>query len=79
MLMSRPRNGGFSSDGEDSEMESMDSSVVYSPQWGFTGGGHWEMVMAYLMVAVDKHASLLLRLTQVGLGVDLVRSRVLPV
>ena len=33
------RNGGSSSEGEDSEVESMGSSVLHSPQWGFTGGG----------------------------------------
>ena len=57
----------------------MGSSVVCSSQQGFMGGGRWEMVMAYLMVAVDKHASLLLRLTWIGLGIDLVGSRVLPI
>ena len=33
------RNGGSSSEGEDSEVESMGSSVLCSPQWKFTGGG----------------------------------------
>ena len=33
------RSGGSSSEGEDSEVESMGSSVLYSPQRGFTGGG----------------------------------------
>ena len=33
------RNGGSSSEGEDSEVESMGSSVLRSLQWGFTGGG----------------------------------------
>ena len=37
--MSGSRNGGSSSEGEDSEMESMGSSVLRSPQQGFTGGG----------------------------------------
>ena len=52
--MSRSRNGGSSSEGEDSEVESMGSSVLSSPQWGFTGGGQWRMMMAYLMVAVGE-------------------------
>ena len=66
-------------EGEDLEMELMGSSVLHSPQWGFTGGGQWGMVVAYSMVAVDNHASLLLHLAQVGVSVDLVGSRVLPV
>ena len=33
------RNGGSFSEGEDSEVESMGSSVLRSPQWRFTGGG----------------------------------------
>ena len=33
------RNGGSSSEGEDSEVESTGSSVLRSPQRGFTGGG----------------------------------------
>ena len=37
--MSRSRNSGSSSEGEDSKVESVDSSVLYSPQWGFMGGG----------------------------------------
>ena len=37
--MSRSRNGGSSSEGEDSEVESMGSSVLRSPPRGFTGGG----------------------------------------
>ena len=37
--MSGSRNGGSSSEGEDSEVELMGSSVLRSPQWGFTGGG----------------------------------------
>ena len=37
--MSGSRNGGSSSEGEDSKVESMGSSVLCSPQWGFTGGG----------------------------------------
>ena len=37
------------------------------------------MVVAYSMVAVDNHASLLLCLAWVRTSVDLVRSRVLPV
>ena len=38
-LMSGSRNGGSSSEGEDSEVESIGSSVLYSPQQEFTGGG----------------------------------------
>ena len=41
-------------------------------------GGQWGMVVAYLMVAVDKHASLLLCLAQIGMSIDLVESEVLP-
>ena len=37
--MSGSRNRGSSLEGEDSKVESMGSSVLYSPQWGFTGGG----------------------------------------
>ena len=37
------------------------------------------MVAAYSMVAVGKHASLLLHFAQVGKNIDLVGSRVLPV
>ena len=37
--MSGSRNGGSSSEDEDSKVESMGSSVLHSPQWGFTGGG----------------------------------------
>ena len=33
------RNGGSSSEGEDSEVELTGSSVLRSPQQGFTGGG----------------------------------------
>ena len=51
--MSGSRNGGPSLEGEDSEVESIGSSVLRSPQWGFTGGGRWGMVMAYSMVAVN--------------------------
>ena len=36
---SESMNGGSSSEGEDSEVESMGSSVLRSPRWGFTGGG----------------------------------------
>ena len=57
----------------------MDSSVLCSPQWGFTGGGQWGMVVAYSMVAVDDHTSLLLCLAWVGISVDLAKSKVLPV
>ena len=79
MSMSKSRNGGSSLEGEDSEVELMGSSVLHSPQQGFTGGGWWGMVVAYLMVAVDKHTSLLLHLAQVGMSVDLAGSRVLLV
>ena len=51
--MSGSRNGGSSSEGEDSEVESMSSSVLHSPQWGFMDGGQCGMVMAYSMVAMD--------------------------
>ena len=37
------------------------------------------MVVAYSMVAIGNHASLLLCSTQVGMSVDLVGSKVLPV
>ena len=57
----------------------MSSSVLHSPQQGFTGGGWWEMVVAYSMVAVGKHASLLLCLARIGMSVDLIGSRVFPV
>ena len=36
--MSGSRNRGSSSEGEDSEVESMGSLVICSPQRGFTGG-----------------------------------------
>ena len=39
MLMSGSRNGGSSLEGEDSEVESIGSSVLCSPQQRFTGGG----------------------------------------
>ena len=57
----------------------MGSSVLCSPQQGFTGEGWWEMVVAYSMVAIDNHTSLLLCLAWVEMSVDLVGSRVLPV
>ena len=37
------------------------------------------MVVAYSMVAVDDHASLLLHLAWVRMSIDLIGSRVLPV
>ena len=37
--MSGSRNGSSSSEDEDSEVESIGSSVLCSPQQGFTGGG----------------------------------------
>ena len=37
------------------------------------------MVVAYLLVAIDNHTSLLLHLAWVRTSIDLVRSRVLPV
>ena len=37
------------------------------------------MVVAYSMVAIDNHTSLLLRLAWVRTSIDLVGSRVLPV
>ena len=37
--MSGSRNGSSSLEGEDSEVELIGSSVLHSPQWGFTGGG----------------------------------------
>ena len=79
MSTSGSRKGGSSSEDEDSEVELMGSSVLCSLQWRFTGGGQWGMVAAYSMVAVDNHASLLLHFAWVGMSVDLVRSRVLPV
>ena len=39
MSTSGSRNGGSSSEGEDSEVESTGSLVLRSPQWGFIGGG----------------------------------------
>ena len=60
--MSRSRNRGSSLEDEDSEVVSMGSSVLHSPQWGFTDGGRWGMMAAYSMVAIDNHTSLLLRL-----------------
>ena len=63
MSTPRSRNGGSSLEGEDSKVESMGSSILCSPQWGFTGGDRWGMMVAYLMIAIDKHASLLLCLT----------------
>ena len=41
-------------------------------------GGWEEMMMAYLMIAVNEHASLLLCLAQVGMSIDFVGSKVLP-
>ena len=79
MSTSGSRNRGSSLEGEDSEVELMGSSVLHSPQQGFTGEGWWRMVAAYSMVAIGKHASLLLHLAQVEMSVDLVGSRVLPV
>ena len=38
MSTSRSKNGGSSSEGEDSKVELMGSFVLHSPQWGFTGG-----------------------------------------
>ena len=78
MLTSGSRNGGSSLEDEDSEVESMDSPVLCNLQWGFTGGGWWEMMTAYLIVAMNEHTSLLLHLAQVGMSIDFVRSRVLP-
>ena len=78
-MTSQSRNGGSSSEGKDLEVESMGSFVFCSSQWGFMGGGQWRMMTACLMVAVDEHASLLLCLSQVGVSIDLVRSKVLPV
>ena len=52
--MSGSRNGGSSLEDEDSEMESMCSSVLHSPQQGFMDGGQWEMVTAHSMVAVGE-------------------------
>ena len=57
----------------------MGSSVLHSPQWGSMGGGQWEMMVAYSMVAIDKYTSLLLCLAWVGMSVDLAGSRILPV
>ena len=79
MSTSRSKNGGSSSEGEDSKVELMGSFVLHSPQWGFTGGDWWGMVVAYLIVAIDNHASLLLCLVQIGMSIDLVESRVLLV
>ena len=39
MSMSGSRNGGSSLEGEDSEVKSIGSLVLHSPQQGFTGGG----------------------------------------
>ena len=77
-MTSGSRNSGSSSEGEDSEVESMGSSVLRNPQQGFTGGGWWGMMTAYLMVGMNEHASLLLHLVQGGMSVDFVRSKVLP-
>ena len=77
-MTSRSRNSGSSLEGEDSEVESMGSSVLCSSQWGFTDGSQWRMITAYLMVAINEHTSLLLCLTQIGMSVDLARSKVLP-
>ena len=54
MAMSESRNGGSSLEGKDSEVESMGSSVLYSPQQGFMSGSQWEMVMAHLTVPMDE-------------------------
>ena len=78
-LPSGSRNRGSSSEVEDSEVESTGSLVLRSPQQEFTGGGRWEMVVAYSMVAVDKHASLLLHSAWVRTSIDLAGSRVLLV
>ena len=78
MLTSRSRNSGSSLEDRDSEVGSMDSSVLCNPQWGFMGRGRWEMMSAYLMVAINEYASLLLCLVQIGMSVDLARSKVLP-
>ena len=78
MLIPRSRNSGSSSEGEDSEVESMGSSVLHNPQWGFMDGDWGEMMTAYLMIAVNEHASLLLCLAQVGMSIDFVESKVLP-
>ena len=77
--MSRSRNGGSSLEGEDSEMELMGSSVLCNSQWGFMGGGWWGMMTAYLMVAMNEYASLLLCLAQIGMSVNFVGLKVLPV
>ena len=76
--MSRSSNGGSSSEGEDSEVESMGSSVLHNLQQGFMDGGQWGIMAAYSMVAVGEHASLLLCLTQIGMSIDLAKSKVLP-
>ena len=78
-LTSGSRNRGSFSEVEDSEVESTGSSVLRSPQRGFTGGGRWEMVADYSMVAVDRHASLLLHSAWVRTSIDLAGSRVLLV
>ena len=57
----------------------MGSSVLCSPQWGFTSGGRWGMMAAYSMIAVNENASLLLHLAWVGMSIDLAKSKVLPV
>ena len=56
----------------------MDSSVLCNSQWGFIGGGQWGVMMAYLMVAVNEHPSLLLSLAWVGMSIDFVGLKVLP-
>ena len=78
MSMSGSRNGGSSSEGENSEVKSMGSAVLHNPQWGFMGGGWWGMIMACSMIAMNEHASLFLHLAQVGMSIDFVRSKVLP-
>ena len=37
------------------------------------------MMAAYLMIAMDEHASFLSHLAQIGMSVDLAESKVLPV
>ena len=78
-MTSRSRNSGSSSEGEDSEVESMGSSVLHNSQQGFMSGGQWGMMTAYLIVAMNEYTSLLLHLAWVGMSIDLVRSKVLPV
>ena len=39
MSMSRSKNSDSSLEDEDSEVESMGSSILHNLQWGFTGGG----------------------------------------